>query len=166
MRRIIVVLAFAGVLATTAACGSESTPTGTAATASATTAAPSPTADYTADTKKVCDELDKMLDTGLDAFASNLGKMIGYRQAKQPELAAKAKAAAQQDLKEQAEALRKATMAAQDPKMQAAGEEAAKGMVTTAASDAFFDKLKDMDDLNALETEMTVWLAPLEFFCG
>ncbi len=164
MRRTIVVLAFAGVLATAAACAKQSTPTAGPTTAAAASS-PSPTADYTADTKKVCDKIDTVLYNGMTPFAKKLGNMIGYKQAKQPDLAAKATAAAQQDLLEKADAVQQFTTAAQDPKMRTAGERSAKSLRATAASDAFFDRIESMDDLTALETEMAGWLMPFALFC-
>lgn len=171
MQRAIIALTLGGVLLTGAACGAWNEPSAAPTTAEPTSASRSPSAapspsDYTADTKKVCGEIDQTLDSQMQAFGQELGKMIAYREAKNTEQAQKAKAAAQKELTEIATDIRQSTGAAQDPELTDAGEESAKNVEATAADAQFFDKFRNPRDLDALKAEITTWLVPLAEFCA
>jgi hypothetical protein len=170
MRRTLTALALVGTLAASAACADKSTPAGAPATSSAagapTSEAPSPEADYTADTKKVCAKIDTAMKKSTNAFGGELGKLIAYKQIKNTAAANRAKAGAQRELKALATAIRSTTAAAQDPTVKAAGQESAANIEATAANNAFFDKLKTEKDLDSLESEITAWLVPLGTHCA
>lgn len=161
MRRALTTVTLGAVLLTGAACSTKSEPT-----AAATSAAPSPSADYSADTKKVCGEVDQILDGDFKKFGEKLGEMIVYKEAGNTAQTAKAKASAQSELKAVAASIREKTSVALDPELKAGGEEAAANMEATAAGDEFFAKIKTLKDLDSLETEMTAWLMPLATFCA
>ncbi|RZU50563.1 hypothetical protein EV385_2338 [Krasilnikovia cinnamomea] len=168
MRRVILAVTLGGVLLSGAACSNDTKTTADAAAPAATPATATTTAapDYTADSKKVCDGLEKELQKGAEAFGVELGKMIGYKETKQTQNAAKAKKAAATELKNWAADVKKATSAAKDPKLQAAGAEAADNLVKAAEGDAFFAKFKTEKDVDKhFETELNAWFAPLSTIC-
>ncbi|BFU42008.1 hypothetical protein [Krasilnikovia sp. MM14-A1004] len=167
MRRAILAVTLGGVLLSGAACSNDTKTADAAAPAGApatttTTAAP----DYTADSKKICGGLEKELQKDAEAFGAELGKMIGYKQTKQTQNAAKAQKAAATELKNWAADVKKATAAAKDPKLQAAGAEASANLVKAAEGDAFFAKFKTEKDVEKnFETELNAWFAPLTPIC-
>ncbi|GIE90812.1 hypothetical protein [Actinoplanes regularis] len=168
MRRIILAATAGALLLTASACGTSSD-TDAAAPATTTAAAvASPSADYTADTKKVCDDMGELLGgKKMEQFGAKLGEFIGYTQAKASSPAKKARTEAGKELKELATSLTKLTGAAQDPGLQAAGEETLKLINKSAEDEAFFAKFKTVDDVSKkLEPEVTAWLAPLDKFCA
>ena len=156
--------------------GSATTATGTKTTAGATTAADEPAAepteaedvDYTADNKKTCAKVDKLLEgKEMERFAKKLGEMIVYKQAKQTAKAKGAREDAKKELKGLATAMRRDTSKAKDPKLKAAGEEAAVAVEKSSGDNAFFAKLTTLKAVNKnLQSEMTPWLVPLASFCA
>lgn len=174
MRRAILALTFGSLLfAGAAACGDNAdAPTAAASATSATSdvvsAAPSsPAADYTADTKQVCGKVEKVLTDDIKGFATELGKMIAYKEAKQTSDAATAREAAGKELKGVAATIKKTTAAAQDPKLQAAGAESAAAIVKTADDDKFFGQIKSTTNMEKIvEAKFTEWFVPLGEFCA
>jgi uncharacterized protein (DUF305 family) len=171
MQRSIITLTLGGVLLTGAACGAKNEPTAAPTTAAPTSASPSPSAapspsDYTADTKRVCGQIEKMLESRMEAFGQQLGKMVAYREAGNTAQAQKAKTAAQKELATTATAIRQYTGAAQDPELWDAGKESAKNVEATAADAEFFRKFRNPRDLDALKAEVVTWLVPLAEFCA
>ena len=165
MKRVLTATILGAVLLASAACGAESEPTAAATSAAATSAAPSPSADYTADTKKVCNEVGNILDGDFKKFAEELGKMIAYQEAGDTAQAAKAKASAQGQLTSIADSIREKTSVALDPQLKADGAAGAASIAASAAKDEFFAQIKSLKDLDSLKTEMTVWLTPLATHC-
>ena len=170
MKRVLTATILGAVLLTGAACGTEATPTAATASAAATSAAatsaaPRPSADYTADTKKVCNEVGKILDGDYDRFAEELGKMVTYQEAGDTAQAAKARASAQSQLTSIADGIREKTAVALDPQVKADGAEGAASIAASAANDESFTKIKSLKDLNSLKAEMTKWLTPLAMHC-
>ncbi|MET8153934.1 hypothetical protein ACIBSW_34815 [Actinoplanes sp. NPDC049668] len=169
MQRIILAATTGALLLTGSACGTKSdTDTAAAPKAPAATVSASPSADYTADTKKVCGEIEKLLDgKKMEKFGEELGKLIVYKQAKATAEAKKARTAAGERLTDLAKAMNESTAAAKDPELKAAGEETLQAMTRTAEDDAFFAKLKTVKDLDkTLESGITAWLTPLTPFCA
>lgn len=173
MQRIVLAATTGALLLAGSACATKSettaaptTPAAASAAASATVSA-SPSMDYTADTKKVCDEVTKALEgKELEKFAEQLGEFIGYKEAKASAAAEKARVKAGENLKSAANVLRASTAAAKDPELKAAGEEASGKMALSAEDDAFFAKFNTEKDVDkALEPQMTVWFAPIVPFC-
>lgn len=150
-----------------AGCSSAAEPSASATSPapSTTSAAPSPSIDYAADTKKVCDEAEKIIDTDLEVFAERLGEMIIYKEADKTAQAKTAMGKAQNELKELAQRIRELTATALDPKLREAGEESAESIEATAAGNKFFDGIKTLADLDSLESEMIPWLTPLMAQC-
>ncbi|MEU7901566.1 hypothetical protein [Actinoplanes sp. NPDC049118] len=167
MRRIILGATTGALLLTGSACGTKPD-TAAAPAAPAATVSASPSADYTADTKKVCGEIDKILDgKKMEKFGEELGKLIVFKQANSTASAKKARTAAGEKLKDLAKAMNESTAAAKDPELKAAGEESLQAMTSTAEDDAFFAKLKTVKDLDkTLESGITEWLTPLAPFCA
>ncbi|GAB1643418.1 hypothetical protein [Krasilnikovia sp. MM14-A1259] len=174
MRRAILAVTLGGVLLSAAACSTDSKTPADAAGPAGTTAAATPAADatseapdYSADTKKVCDKLSKSIESDVKGFATELGKMMAYKAAKQTAAAAKAQKAAGDELKAWADKIRKTAATAKDPKLKAAGAEAADNMAKSADDKALFAKLKDPKDLDKnLEAEFTAWFVPVGGICG
>ena len=170
MRRAILAVTTGCVLLTGAACGNDADSSTTAAatpSAAPSAVASSPAADYTADTKAVCAKVDKIFTEDLEDFATELGKMIAYKEAKQTSEANTAEKSAGKELKEVAAAMKKATGAAQDPGLVKAGEASAEKITTTAGDTKFFDKIKTTKDVDTvLEAEFTAWFTPLSEYCG
>jgi hypothetical protein len=130
---------------------------------------PSPSAavKYRANTKKVCTNVDKLFEgQELKRFARQLGTFILYKEAKKPVKAKRAQVKAKQELIALAAAVRATTSSAKDPKLKAAGKEAAAKIEKSAADSAFFAKLKTIKDVNpTLTSEMIPWLTPLGLHC-
>jgi hypothetical protein len=176
MHRTILAATVGVLLLTVSACGDDSASTATPAASSAgaaTTAAVEPTpaaedVDYSADNKKVCAKVDKLLEgKEMERFAQELGQLIVYKQAKQTAKAKEAREDAKKELKNLAAAVRRDTGAAKDPELKAAGEESAVSIEKTAGDNAFFTKIKTIKDVDKnLESEMTPWLTPLASYCA
>ena len=171
MRRAILAVTTGCLLLTGAACGSDPKTSTTTAAATPSAAPPSvassPTADYTADTKAVCTKVNKIFSDDLEDFATDLGKMIANKEAKQTSGADAAEKAAGKDLKDVAAAMKKATAEAEDPALVRAGEQSAEKITATAADGKFYDKIKTTKDVDTvLKAEFTRWYTPLSEFCG
>jgi argininosuccinate lyase len=181
MRRPVMAVTLGGVLLIGAGCSSNSQPSTTpASTTAATSAAPSASvapsasaADYTADTKKVCGEVEKVLTQDMNAFVDELGKIILYQQTGNPALADKAATAAQQKLKTMAADIEDKTAAAQDPDFRTAGQQAASNIRAAASNDKLLASLKDpklttaqeRKAVDKLQKQMGPMVAPLGAFC-
>jgi hypothetical protein len=124
--------------------------------------------DYTADTKKVCGKIDQLM-TGkaLAPFATDLGLLIKFTQAKKPVRAKQAQQNAAKELKKLATAVRTNTSAAKNPEFKAAGTQAAAAIDASAADSAFFTSLKTVKDVEPrVGAELVGWLTPLAKFCA
>jgi hypothetical protein len=170
MRPALLALALGGVLLAGAACDSGAETIGTAAPPSAppSSAAPaSPAPDYSANTKEICGKLEKVFSEDLQGFGTQVGKMIAYKEAKQPAEAAKAQKAAGQELKNVGAKVKQETAAAQDPELKVAGAASAAKFAKSANDTAFFDKIKSTKDLDrTIEGKMTEWLNPVAGYCA
>jgi hypothetical protein len=168
MRRALLAVALGGVLLTGAACDSAAKTDKTAAPAPTPSAEPSSAGpDYSADTKAVCDKLSTVFNDDLEAFGTQVGKMIADKEAKKaPEAAAAQKAAAAQ-LQAVGTKVRDTTATAQDPDVRTAGAASADKFAKSATDAAFFDRIKSTKDLNrTLEAQMTEWLTPVAGYCA
>jgi hypothetical protein len=176
MRRVLLAVAITGTIVSTAACGgtgggsASPSPSATSASPSASpTTSPTPTAsaNYAADTKRICGEIEKSIESDMTDFGEELGKMIAYRQAGSTARANEAKADAQAELRTIAAGMRQRTANAQDPELRAAGQESAENLEASAADEAFFRRLRTVNDVKAmLEKEVVTWLLPLAEFCA
>ncbi|MEV8509592.1 hypothetical protein AB0368_32845 [Actinoplanes sp. NPDC051475] len=170
MRRALLTAALGGILLTGAGCSDGGdTEDGAAPAQVVASSAPaaSPAPDYSANTKKICDSLDKIFDTELEDFGTEIGKMIAYKEAKQADNAEKAEKAAAKQLRDVGARVRKETTVAQDPELKAAGAASATKFTKSAADAKFFDRIKSTKDLDRiLETEMTNWLTPVAGYCA
>jgi hypothetical protein len=169
MRPAILAVALGGVLLVSAACDSEAKTTGTAAPAAATPSSQPPSSgpDYSANTKQICGKLEKVFNTDLEGFGTQVGKMIAYKEAKQTADAAKAQEAAGQALKDVGAKVKKETSVAQDPELRVAGAASAAKFAKSANDTAFFDKIKSTTDLaRTIEGQMTEWLNPVAGYCA
>ncbi|RZU50562.1 hypothetical protein EV385_2337 [Krasilnikovia cinnamomea] len=170
MRRALLAVTLGGALLTTAACDDAETATPTAAGTSVppSAAAPATTAaNYAANTKKVCGQVETIFTADLKNFGTELGRMIAFREAKQAEPAAKAEKAARAELKKVAEKIRKQTATAQDPELRKAGAESAAKFSKSAQDTALLSKIKTTKDLDkSLEGLMATWLTPVAGVCG
>jgi Zn-dependent oligopeptidase len=159
-----------GVLLTGVACDSRDQTSTSAPSAAASLPAAQPSSaapDYSADTKLVCGTVQKIFTHDLKNFAADLGKMIANKEAKQTAGAAAARKAAGDELKRVGATVKKATAAAQDPELRAAGAVSAAKFVKTAGDDRFFDKIKSTSDLNKIiEARLTEWFTPVAGYCA
>jgi hypothetical protein len=167
MRRALAAVAIGGVLLTGTACSRDDKPSAAAAPSPTPAASPTPTGpDYTANTKAVCDQLQTVFDDDINAFGTQVGKMIAYKEAKQKTEAAAAQKAAQAQLKAVGEKVRADTAAALDPEFQQAGATSADKFAASAADTKFFDSIKSTTDLSKnIQTQMTEWLTPVAGYC-
>jgi hypothetical protein len=169
MRRAILAVTLGGLLLTGTACDSDAE----------TTAAPAPSIvppssapvslppDYTADTRKICDKLEKVFDTDIPAFGTEIGKMITYKETKAPDEADKAEKAAGDRLKTVATKIRKETSVAKDPAIKTAGTVSAGKFVKAATDTKFFDTIKNQKDFDrVIEGELGEWLSPVAGYCA
>lgn len=171
MRRLLTAVALGATLLISGGCAGDDSPTAQPTTAAPTSASPTPSAtpsaDHAADTKRICGEIDKALETDMKGFGEELGKMIAYKQAGNTARANQAKADAQAELKAIASRMRERTAAAQDPELKAAGQESAENMEASAADQAFFGRLKTLNDVQSVvQKEVVSWLVPLAKFCA
>lgn len=167
MRRAILAVTIGGVLLSSAACDSGSKPSSAPATTEAVPSAPASTApDYSADTALVCGKVQKIFNTGLKGFATDLGKMIANKEAKQTAAATAAQKAAAKELDAVGDQVKAATAPAQDPEIRAAGAESAAKFVRTASDAGFFNKIKTTKDLDKIiESQLNEWFTPVAGYC-
>jgi len=171
MRRALLAVTIGGVLLTGAACdsGDDTGSTG-AAPAPATTPSSepaSPAPDYTANTRLVCGNVQKIFTNDLRAFATDLGKMIANKEAKETAAAATAQKAAAQQLKNVGAKLKKTTGSAEDPQLRTAGATSAAKFVKSANDKAFFNKIKTSKDLDKIiEAQLNEWFTPVAGYCA
>jgi hypothetical protein len=168
MRRATLAVALGGVLLTGAACDSNTGTSATAATPIPQSPMPtSPTPDYSANTQLVCDKVAGIYRDSFADFATQMGKMIANKEAKQAADADKAEKAAGAELKAIGERVRKETTAAKDPELVRAGRTAADKLVKSAGDAKFFDSIKSTKDLNAaIEDRMLDWMSPITGYCA
>lgn len=169
MRRVILAATIAGVVLTTAGCGGDGNET--SAGPSATSASPSPSAsptptasaNYAADTKRICTEIERAIEAEMENFGEQVGKMVAYRQAGNTVRANEAKADAQAQLRAIAGRMRERTAVAQDPELKEAGQESAENMEASAADETFFTRVRTPEQL---KKEAVSWVVPLVEFCA
>jgi hypothetical protein len=171
MRRAILAVTIGGVLLTGSACDSDNDATSTNAApapiATPSTEAPSPAPDYTANTRLVCGNVQKIFTADLKTFATDLGKMIANKEAKQTAAAAGAQKAAGQQLKIVGAKLKKTTAAAEDPQLREAGGISAAKFAKSANDKAFFNKIKTSKDLDRIiEGQLNEWFTPVAGYCA
>jgi len=171
MRRAILAVTIGGVLLTGSACDGDSDATSTksapAPVAVPSTEPPSPVPDYTANTRLVCGNVQKIFTNDLKTFATDLGKMIANKEAKQATAAAGAQKAAGQQLKQVGAKLKKTTAAAEDPQLREAGAISAAKFAKSATDKAFFNKIKTTKDLDRIiESQLNTWFTPVAGFCA
>ena len=170
MRRAILAVTIGGVLLTGTACDSDAETTAAAASSPAITPSAEPTSpppDYTANTKLVCGKVEKILNEDLKGFATAIGKMIAYKEAKQTTEADAAQKSASKELKDVGAQVKKETSAAEDPALKTAGATSAAKFAKTAGDDKFFDKIKTTKDLDAIiEGQLTEWFTPVAGYCA
>jgi len=171
MRRLLTV-AFLAVLVTSsaAACGStDDTSTGasssTAASASPS-ASPSPTVDVKANTKAVCDKVEKIVsEDNFKAVGEKIGAVIGAKLAKNKTAQTKAEGEVKTQVDGLAAQIRALKAEAADPKLQTAIDTAADG-VAVLGTPAYLAKLNTLDDLTKLQTDLTTAITPLGTICA
>jgi len=171
MRRAILAVTIGGVLLTGSACDSDSDATSTNAASAPpavpSTEPPSPLPDYTANTRLVCGNVQKIFTDDLKTFAADLGKMIANKEAKQATAAAGNQKAAGQQLKNVGVKLKKTTAAAEDPLLREAGATSAAKFAKSANDKAFFNKIKTTKDLDRIiEGQLNEWFTPVAGFCA
>jgi hypothetical protein len=168
MRRAILAVALGGVLLTGAACSSDAKSSDSAAATHTPSTAPTSAApDYSDNTKLVCDKLQKIFNTDLEGFGTQVGKMIAYKEANQAPEAAKAQQAAGLQLKNVGAKVKQETAVAQDPELQTAGATSAAKFTKSAADEKFFARIKTTKDLDrTIEAQMNEWLTPVAGYCA
>jgi hypothetical protein len=168
MRRAILAVTLGGVLLTSAACDSAAKPVASAPSVAAPT--PTPTvsaADYSADTRKVCDNVQKIFDNDIKPFGAALGKMIVFKDAKLSAEVTNAQKAATAQLKTVATKLRKATKDAEDPAVMMAGESSAAKLDLSAADKKLYDQVKNEKDVDRfIDGHVGDWLTPISGYCA
>lgn len=176
MRRAVATATLIAALTATAGCAAA--PTGdpsapgaavakaaSAVAAARPSAAAQPSADHTADTAKVCGQVNQVFEKDMEKFGQELGKLIVYKEAKNSAQVKKAEASARRQLEAMATTIRTHTGAAQDPQLRRAGQESADAMQATAKSN-FFTKVDSIDGLEkVVGAEFLAWLLPLGDFC-
>jgi hypothetical protein len=169
MRRALTATVLGGLLLTaaTACSGDAETPAAAPTWATPSAEQTSPAPDYSADTKRVCAEVEKIFDKDMESFGTELGKMIAYKEAKATAEAEAAEKAAKKELKDIGAKVRKETAAAQDPELKDAGATSASRFAKSAADAKLFDGIKSTKDLDrVMESQMTVWLTPVAGPCA
>jgi hypothetical protein len=168
MRRAILAVIAGGTILAGSACDSDAKTTPEAAsTPSAAAPSVSPSPDYTASTKLVCDKLQTLYTTELRAFGTAMGKMVTYKEAKQTTQAKSAENTAAGQLKAAATKIRKETAAAEDPDFQAAGKVSASKLESSAKNRDYMEKVKTLNDLNkSVQGQFAEWLTPVAGYCG
>jgi hypothetical protein len=168
MRRAILAVTIGGVLLTSSACDGGPKPSSAPASVGVVTpsAAVSSAPDYSASTTLVCGKVQTIFNTGLKSFATELGKMIANKEAKQTAAAAAAQKAAAKDLAGVGDQVKAATKTAEDPQVASAGAESAAKFVKTANDKSFFNKIKTTKDLDKIiEAQLNEWLTPVAGYC-
>jgi hypothetical protein len=172
MRRAIMAATLGGVLLITAACESDAKTTAGAASTAPSLAPPSlaPTSappDYSANTRGVCDRIDKVFDADVAAFGTEIGKLITYKEEKLAAQAKAAQAAAAKRLTTVGDNIRKETAKAQDPYLRTAGEASSAKFAKAAGDDAFYTKIKSNADFDrVIESQLSEWFSPVAGFCS
>jgi hypothetical protein len=175
MRRAILAVIAGGVLVTSAACGDDAKNEDTAApavTTPATASAPEPAAssagpDFTADTVKVCERLDKVFTTEFGDFGEALGKMIAHKEAKEAADAGKAEKQAAAELKAIGTQIRKETANAKDPELKELAGTSAQRIEASAKDLTYIKGIKGTADLDGtLKNKITEWITPVAGYCG
>jgi hypothetical protein len=168
MRRAFMAVTLGGVLLAGTACDSDAQPTATGATTAAPTPAPTAsTPDYSANTRLICADVQKVFDTDIEPFGTALGKMIAFKEEKLVKEAEKSEKAARQKLRTVATKIIKATAPADDVAVVMAGKASADKFIASAADDKLYDKLKSSKDLNRfIDGKMGDWLTPISGYCA
>lgn len=175
MRRAILAVLAGGVLITSAACGDDAKNEDTAApvvTTPAVASAPAPEAssaapDFTAETVKTCEQLDKMFGTEFGDFGEALGKMIAHKEAKDATNAAKAEKAAAAELKVIGTQLRKETANTPDPELASVATTSAERIEASAKDLRYVKSIKSTKDLDStLQKQIAEWITPVAGYCG
>ncbi|BEL11035.1 hypothetical protein Q0Z83_092260 [Actinoplanes sichuanensis] len=175
MRRAILAVLAGGVLVTSAACGDDAKNEDTAApvvTTPAVASAPTPEAssaapDFTADTVRACERLDKVFSTEFGDFGGALGKMIAYKEAKDTANATKAEKQAATELKVIGTQIRKETANAPDPELKSVATTSAQRIETSAKDLTYIKGIKSTKDLDgSLQQQIATWISPLAGYCG
>ena len=178
MRRALLAVTLSGILLTGSACSKTpnlatggKTPTSAptaAAPASAPAAAPGTDSSETkADTKRICDEFDKVIEPAMNGFGQKLGVLLVQRGAKNDAEAKKAQGEAKNELVKFADQITEKTAAAKDPALKAAGEESAANIKKSAGSDEFYNNIKDVSSLEKdVQNDFMTWFLPLASLCG
>jgi hypothetical protein len=168
MRRAILAATLGAALLTGTACDSDAEPT--ASGGSAAPSAPTPTvsiAAYAANTRKICDDVQKIFDTDITPFGTALGKMIAYKEEKLPKEADKYEKAARKQLKTVATKITNATQNAEDAAIVTAGKASAAKFTASAADDKLYDSIKSSQDLNRfIDGKLGEWLTPISGYCA
>jgi hypothetical protein len=100
-------------------------------------------------------------------FADELGRMIGYKEAKQAAAVDRSRIAAAKHLRALASELRRQTSTAKDADVRAAGKEAADSIEASAKDPAFYAKVKSVTSLEkTLQSEITPWITPVASICA
>jgi hypothetical protein len=175
MRRAILAVLAGGVLVTSAACGDDAKNEDTAAPAVTTPAAasaPAPAAssaapDFTADTVRVCERLDKVFTTEFGDFGEALGKMIAHKEAKDTANADKAEKEAAAELKVIGTQIRKETANSPDPELKTTATTSAQRIEASAKDLGYIEDIKSTKDLDSsLQKQIAEWISPVAGYCG
>jgi hypothetical protein len=166
MRRALLVALAGSLLLPVAACDKDAKKTAAPAVSVKPADSLPPLPDYTVNTQQICGKLQAVYTGELRDFGAAMGKMVSYKEAKQPADAEKAETAAAGELKAAGAKIRQETSAAEDPDFQAAGEESATKFEKSAADRKYFDQVKTLKDLDGtLQPQMAQWLTPVSSFC-
>ena len=170
MRRALLAATVGGLLLAGAGCSAGDDDKSTAPTIVVPPSAAAPTSaepDYSEDTRKVCDKLNKIFDAEIEDFGTEIGKMIAYKEAEQADNAEKAEKAAGRQLRDIGAQIRRESATAENPELKQAGATSATKFAKSASDGKFFDKIKSTKDLDkVLETEMTNWISPVAGYCA
>ncbi|MFI5932532.1 hypothetical protein [Actinoplanes sp. NPDC051494] len=174
MRRALIAATLGGLLLSGTACSSgdadtaADTPRIVVPTSAAATTSPAP--NYAANSKKVCGNVEKIYNDGIEDFGAQIGRMIAYKESKADDSAkdaATAEKAAGKELKDTAAGIRKETAAAEDPELKEAGAVSATKFSKSAADSALFDKIKTTKDFDkVLQAKTADWLNPVAGYCA
>jgi hypothetical protein len=168
MRRPILAVSLGAVLLTGAACDSAAEPVASAPSVAAPSPTPTVTTpDYSADTRKVCDDVQKIFDNDIEPFAAALSRMVVRKEAKLAKEAAASEQLARKQLRTVASKLVKATAGADDPEIVTAGKASAAKFTASAGDDKLYDKLRSTKDLNRfIDGKLGDWLTPISGYCA
>jgi hypothetical protein len=130
--------------------------------------APSGSTRYTKSTEQVCASTNKIfVGKEMGRFADELGRMIGYKEAKLTPEVNRSRAAAAKHLTALAAQMRRQTATARDADVRAAGKEAASSIEASAKDPNFYAKVKSVPSLEkTLQTEMAPWITPVASVCA